>query len=202
MNSKIKDHFKKTDLKLFKALEKIEDGLEEILPILPQEYFFRLCRGIISQQLSGRVVDTFTERFIALFPNKKISPKALLKLSEEKLRGIGISWAKVKYLIDLASKVENKEVVLQDLPNLKNEEVILHLTKVKGIGRWTAEMFLMFSLGRPDIFSYGDLGLRRGIEKIYKIQNPEKSIVEKLSQKWAPYRTWACRVLWGFHDIK
>lgn len=202
MNTKIKNHFKKADLKLFKVFERIEENLEEISPILPQEYFFHLCREIIAQQLGSKVAHKFLERFIALFPDKKIAPKALLKLSDEKLRGIGISWAKVRYLKDLASKIENKEVSLEGLQNFKDEEVIFHLTKIKGIGNWTAEMFLMFSLGRQDVFSHGDLGLRRAIEKIYKIKNPEKSVIEKLSQKWSPYRTWACRILWSLLDIR
>lgn len=202
MHAKIKNHFKKADAKLFKVLEKIEENLEEISPTLPQEYFFHLCREIISQQLGSKVADKFLERFIVLFPGKIITSKALLKLSDERLRGIGISWAKVKYLKDLARKIEDKEVILQNLPSLQDEDVILHLTKVKGIGNWTAEMFLMFSLGRPNIFSHGDLGLRRAIEKIYNLKNPDKEKVEKLTQKWSPYRTWACRILWSSHDIK
>lgn len=202
MHSIIKNHFKKADPKLFEALERIQESLEEISPILPQEYFFRLSREIISQQLGNKVAHKFLERFAALFTDKKITPKALLKLSDQKLRGIGISWAKVRYLEDLANKIEDKEVDLESLQNLKDEEVKLQLTKVKGIGNWTAEMFLMFSLGRQDIFSHGDLGLRRAIEKIYKIKNPEKRKVEKLSRKWSPYRTWACRILWASLDIK
>lgn len=202
MHSKIKSHFKKADPKLFKVLEKIEENLEEISSIPPQEYFFHLCREIIAQQLGSKVAHKFLERFIALFANKKITSKALLKLSDKKLRGIGISWAKVRYLKDLASKIENKEVELESLRNLKDEEVVFHLTKVKGIGNWTAEMFLMFSLGRQDIFSHGDMGLKRAIEKIYKVKNPEKNKVERLSQKWSPYRTWACRILWSSLDIK
>ena len=202
MNTKIKNHFKKADSKLFKTLIGVEESLEEISPIEPHEYFFRLSREIISQQLSGKVVHKFLERFIALFPDEKINPKNLLKLSDQKLRGIGISWAKVRYLKDLANKIKTKEVNLENLQKLKDEEVMLHLTKVKGIGNWTAEMFLMFSLGRPDIFSHGDLGLRKAIEKIYNLRNPNKEKIEKLTRKWSPYRTWACRILWGYLDIK
>lgn len=202
MKSIIKNHFKKADAKLFKVLGKIEENLEEIIPILPQEYFLHLCREIISQQLGNKVAHKFLERFIVLFPDKKITPKNLLKLSDVKIRGIGISWAKVRYLKDLASKIEGKEVLFENLQNLKDEEVIFHLTKVKGIGNWTAEMFLMFSLGRQDIFSHGDSGLRRAVEKIYNLKNPEKSKIERLSQKWSPYRTWACRILWSSLDIK
>lgn len=202
MNLIVKNHFKKADLKLFKVLEEIEEELEEISPVSSQEYFFKLCREIIAQQLASKVAHKFLERFMTLFPKNRITPKALLKLSDEKLRGIGISWAKVAYLKDLASKIGNKEVDLESLRNLEDEEVIFHLTKVKGIGNWTAEMFLMFSLGRQDIFSHGDTGLKRAIEKIYKVKDLDRNEVERLSQKWSPYRTWACRILWSFLDIK
>lgn len=202
MHATIKNHFKKADARLFKILEKIGDDLEEISPILPKEYFFKLCREIIAQQLGSKVADKFLERFIALFPKKRITPKNLLKLSDIKLRGIGISWAKVRYLKDLASKIENKEIDLKLLKDLKDEDVMFHLTKVKGIGNWTAEMFLMFSLGRQNIFSHGDLGLRKAIEKIYNLKDPKKEKIERLTQKWSPYRTWACRILWSSHDLK
>ncbi len=205
MHSKVQRHFKKADQKLFKVLQKI-GKLEEIKPIRSEEYFFRLCRGIIGQQLSGKVADTFVQRFLKLFSQKLgiavVTPGRLLKLPKEKLRGIGISWSKVEYLKNLAQKVEKKEVVLEHLQTLPNEEVTAELIKVKGIGNWTAEMFLMFSLGRQDVFSHGDLGLKKAIEKIYNLKNPAKSTVEKLSQKWAPYRTWACRILWKSYDNK
>lgn len=203
MHSKVKKHFRKADPRLFKILQKI-GALEEISSIHPREYFFRLCRNIVAQQLSGRVADTFMERFIALFPKQKntpqITPKLLLTFSDQKLRNIGISWAKVKYLKDLAQKIEKKEIVLGSLHQLSNEEVAAELMKVKGIGNWTAEMFLMFSLGRQDVFSYGDLGLKKAIEKIYRMKKLTKSRVEKLAKRWAPYRTWACRILWSSHD--
>ena len=200
MHPKVKRHFKKADPKLFKVLEKIDENLQEITPISSKEYFFRLCREIIAQQLGSRVAHIFLERFIALFPKKQVTPKRVLSFSDEKLRSIGISWAKVKYLKDLAQKVKNKELAFESLRELGNEEVIAELVKVKGIGNWTAEMFLMFSLGREDVFSHGDLGLKKAIEKIYHMKNPAKSTVEKLSQKWMPYRTWACRILWESHD--
>lgn len=196
MHPKITRHFKKADPKLFRVLEKIEN-LEEITSIAPSRYFSQLCREIIGQQLSGKVVKVFWERFKILFPKKKIDSQFLLDMSNIKLRGVGISWGKVKYLKDLASKVEHKEILLSRLRKLENEKVVEELVKVKGIGNWTAEMFLMFSLGREDVFSHGDLGLRKAIEKIYGIKNPTRSTVEKLSKKWAPYRTWACLILWS-----
>ena len=195
MSQKVKKHFRKADPRLFKVLRKIGD-LEEISPIPPKEYFSRLCENIIGQQLSSKVADTFIERFRALFPRKQITPERLLKLQDRALRKIGISWAKVKYLKDLAQKVQKKEVLLEDLQRLDDKAVIAHLTRVKGIGNWTAEMFLMFCLGREDVFSCGDLGLQKAIEEIYKIKNLTKSKAERLSIRWSPYRTYASLILW------
>lgn len=195
MHRKAQDHFKKVDPKLFKVLQRI-NALEHISPISPPEYFSRLCENIIGQQLSSKVADTFIERFGALFPKKSITPKRLLALQDRALRTIGISWAKVKYLRDLAQKVEKKEISLKDLQRLDDKAVIAQLTKVKGIGNWTAEMFLMFSLGREDVFSCGDLGLQKAIEEIYNIKNLTKSKAEKLSLRWSPYRTYASLILW------
>ena len=199
MHKRVRSHFKKVDPKLFKILKNIGD-LEIISPRNPEEYFFSLCREIVSQQLSGKAAETIFERFVALFPKKKITPNQLLKLSDQAIRKAGTSWAKVKYLKDLAQKVKNKEVYLKHLPKLSDEEVIKELTKIKGIGTWTAEMFLMFSLGREDVFSSGDLGLKRAIEKIYKTKNISDDQIEIISSKWSPYRTWACRILWSSRD--
>ncbi len=199
MRKEIKKHFQKADPILFKVIQGIEN-LEELAPRLRKDYFLSLCKQIINQQLSGHAADKIFGRFIELFPNKKITPKYLLKLSDDSIRNIGASWAKVKYLKDLARKVEDKEIYLERLPQFTNEEVIIELTKIKGIGTWTAEMFLMFSLGREDVFSHGDLGLRRSIEKIYNISNPTRKKIETLSLKWAPFRTWACRILWSYRD--
>ena len=201
MHPKVKNHFRKADPKLFRVLQRVGE-LKTLSPIPPKRYFSQLCREIIGQQLSGKVARVFLDRFKNLFPKKQVTPKFLLKLKDEKLRSIGISWAKVEYLKDLASKIEHKEISLNSWQNLENEKVIEELVKVKGIGNWTAEMFLMFSLGREDVFSHGDLGLRKAIEKTYNMKNPAKSQVEKISKKWSPYRTWACRILWSSHDSK
>lgn len=199
MHQKIKKHFQKVDPILYEVIEGIAN-LEELAPRLRKDYFFSLCKQIVNQQLSGRAADKIFERFINLFPDKKITPKYLLELTDGSIRGIGASWAKVKYLKDLARKVERKEVHLEQLPELSNEDVVKELTKVKGIGIWTAEMFLMFSLGREDVFSHGDLGLRTSIEKIYNISNPTRERIETICLKWSPYRTWACMILWSYRD--
>lgn len=113
------------------------------------------------------------------------------------MRSVGLSGQKARYIQDLAQKVTNKELVLEKLNMLENEEIINELVKVKGVGRWTAEMFLMFALRREDIFSYGDLGLRKAIQKLYGLKKePTQKQAEKIAKNWIPYRTYACRILW------
>lgn len=191
----IKNHFKKVDNVLYKALEEI--GELEILSLRnTADYFVALCDEIVSQQLSIKVADVIFNRFKKLFPKEKITTKGVLDLTHEQLRGVGMSNAKARYILDLAEKIEKKEVHLEKLVDMTNDEVIAELTKIKGIGQWTAEMFLMFTLGREDIFSHGDLGLKNAIKKLYKLENPTKEEIEKIVNKWSPYKTHASRILW------
>lgn len=202
MENKIKNHLKKHDLVLYKALEVFED-LSFIVRKKPatDKYFEILVESIVSQQLSVKAGDTIFGRLKKLFVGEKILPKKVLKIADDKLRLVGLSNAKVKYIKDLASKVESGEVKLDKLNDLSDEQVILALTKVKGIGPWTAEMFLMFSLGRDDIFSHGDLGLKNAIKKIYKLENPSRSEIEDIVKKWSPYKTYISRILWRYLDM-
>ncbi len=193
---KILYHFKKNDPVLYSAALKLNEPIKRKTS---DNYFASLCESIISQQLSVKAGDVIYKRFLHLIENN-ISPEHVLKLTQEQLRNIGISNAKAKYILDLASKVHNKEVHLELLKNMTEEEVIAELIKVKGIGQWTAEMFLMFSLGRDDVFSTGDLGLKRAIEKLYTIENPSKELLLEMSKKWSPYRTYAARILWHSLD--
>jgi DNA-3-methyladenine glycosylase II len=189
-------HFKNSDTALHEASLKISK-----LTLSPHpDPFLRLCRSIVGQQLSVKAAQTIFERFEKLF-KQKINSKELLEIPDEKLRGAGLSYQKVKYLKDLAAKTISGEIDLHDLNTKENEEIILELTKIKGIGVWTAEMFLMFSLGRTDVFSYGDLGLQNAIMKLYKLkQKPTVKQMEKLSKKWIPYRTFAAMILWRSLD--
>lgn len=190
---KVKNHFKKYDPVLYSYFKKTEAF--EVEPV--ENLFEELCASIISQQLSGKAADTIFAKFKALFPKKNITAKKLLKIPGAKVRKAGTSWAKVKSLKDLAQKTRKKEVHLEKLFEMPDEEVIQELTKVKGIGPWTAEMFLMFALGRKDVFSYGDLGLKKAMQKLYGFkQMPTQKQIEKIVSKWSPYRTYASRVLW------
>ena len=199
MHKQVIDHFKKVDPILYGVLEKI-DHIK--LLTKSNNYFADLCEAIINQQLSEKVGTVIFNRFKKLFPKGKITVQNLLRLKEEQIRKIGTSGNKVKFMKELAKKIHLKEVDLEKLDKLGNEEVFKKLTKLQGIGSWTAEMFLMFSLAREDIFSYGDLGLRRAMQKLYKLtKEPTKKKAEEISLRWSPYRTYACRILWKSLEI-
>lgn len=160
-----------------------------------KDYFESLCADIVSQQLSGKAADTIFERFRKALGGK-ITPDAVLKIDGQKLRDCGMSWGKVSFVKDLAQKTKNGELKTKKLRDLPDEEVISELVAVKGIGRWTAEMFLMFSLGRDDIFPVDDLGIKKGFEKVTG-KKFDKIKSAKFAQKaWAPYRTVASWYLW------
>lgn len=201
MHHKAFVHFRLVDPILFSVARIIM--LEEREVRTSDKYFVSLCEDIIGQQLSGKVSDVIFGRFKKLFPAKNITPRTVLKLSEEKLRTTGMSWSKTRFIRDLAQKALDKSVQLDQLAQLADQEVIKELTKVKGIGPWTAEMFLMFTLGREDVFSYGDLGLKNAIKKLYGFKkDPTVKQMEKIVNKWKPYRTWAARILWKSLELK
>lgn len=199
MNSAAKRHFRKVDPVLFRAAASV-GKLEIISPKKPKEYFAALCRNIISQQLGSGAASAILGRFQGLFPGKKPSAKRLASISLEQLRATGMSWAKAAYLKDAALRLEAGELRLSHLPKLSDEEVIIELTKIKGIGQWTAEMFLMFTLGREDVFSFGDLALRNTMQELYHMRGFSLKKAEPIVKKWSPYRTWASRVLWGIKE--
>ena len=194
MKQEVRRHFKKVDPILFRAIEQVGE-LEDIAPQKSSEYFNSLCREIVAQQLGSGAVDAIVGRFNNLFPQKKPKPSYIVSIQEEELRKCGMSWAKARYIKDLAQKVITREVVLSKLSSLSDEEVIIELTKIKGIGPWTAEMFLMFSLGREDVFSFGDLGLKNAMKQLYG-QKKQEPIVAR----WSPYRSFASRILWKLVD--
>jgi len=165
--------------------------------------FFSLVESIISQQLSVKAGDTIMSRFLTLIPDKNVTPEAVLLLPREKLREVGMSWNKADYVHNIARAVINRDIDFDHLETLTDEELIEKLTQIKGIGRWTAEMFLMFSLGRQDVFSVGDVGLQRAIQKAYTLKKkPTSKQLIKISNTWKPYRTYACKILWNSLDQK
>lgn len=162
------------------------------------DYFRSLIESIIGQQLSTKAAETIISRFNVLFKTHPYFPKDILKLDTEAIRGVGISYNKVSYIQDLSQRTLDKRLDLTNLSVLDDAEVMKQLTEVKGIDPWTAEMFMMFALGRDDVFSFGDQGLKNAIKKLYKLKSyPTQRQVLKISTKWKPYRTWACRYLWA-----
>jgi len=160
-----------------------------------KDYFAHLCGNIIGQQLSGKAADTIEGRFIKAVGGK-VTPESILKTPDQTLRDCGMSWGKVSYVKDLTIKTKSGEVQTKRLSSLTDEEVIKELVAVKGIGRWTAEMFLMFSLARQDIFPVDDLGIKKGFEKVTG-KKWDKIKSAKLAEKyWKPYRTVASWYLW------
>lgn len=200
MDKKVLNHFKKTDPILYQEIQKVlrvlgPGGLEKGRNT--EGLFGDLCRSIINQQLSNKAAATIFQRFKDLFPKGEIAPKYLLKLKPEVLRKAGMSYPKINYLQDLAQKVSSGEVDLENIDKLSNEEVIEKLVSIKGIGRWTAEMFLMFALDREDLFSHGDLILRKSVIKLYNLgEKATQEEIELVVSKWSPYKSLACRILW------
>lgn len=198
MHQKVRDHFKKVDKVLFSQIHYLEN-----IKLEKSEDFYRsLVRSIVGQQLSTKVAAVIFNRVLHLFPDEEVKPEVLIEIKDEELRSLGMSWGKIKYVKDLTSKVLDGSLDLGKLDEMSNEEVIEELVKVKGIGPWTAEMFLMFSLARPDVFSFGDLGLKNAIKKLYAVEDVSIEYMEKLSKKWSPYRTYAALILWDSLDNK
>ena len=195
----ILEHLKKVDSTLYQVAVKFD--VDEVVKFENhRNYFERLCRAIVGQQLSTKAAATIWGRFAELVPNKEVTPNNVALLQHEMMRGAGLSNAKARYVHALAVAVIEKEIDLENLDTLSNEAVISELTKLKGVGVWTAEMFLMFTLLRPDVFSVGDLGLRRAMEKIYGLSDPSAEVLIEISSKWSPYRTYVCRILWESLD--
>ena len=160
-------------------------------------YFESLIEAIITQQLAGAAAKAISKRFRGLYGKRFPKPVDVLKTSDSKLRKTGLSGMKVKYIKDLSKNIESKKLKLRSLSKLSDDEIVEQLIQIKGIGRWTAEMFLIFSLGRMDVLPVGDLGLKKGVRLLNssaKLPNPDE--IEELAEKWRPYRTVATWYLW------
>ena len=154
-----------------------------------------LVESIIGQQLSGKAADTIFKRFLALYKGSKFpTPEVLLKTDAEKLRGAGMSYSKASYIKNIAQAFKDGDLDIKILKKMSDEEIVKELTKIKGVGPWTAEMILIFTFKREDVFSLGDAGLRRAIKNLYNLEK-EKDIL-KLAEKWKPKRSFACWYLW------
>jgi DNA-3-methyladenine glycosylase II len=192
------NHLKKCDPVLCAIIERVgpcrmEYGVPE---------FCSLAEAIVYQQLNGKAAVTIFKRLAAL-AGEPLTPQGILKLSDQQLRSVGLSKQKSAYLKDLAAKTATGLLDFSRLPELNDEEVIEHLTQVKGIGVWTAHMFLMFSLRRPNVLPTGDYGVQVAIRKHYKKRKlPKPKDMEKIAKAWEPYRSVACWYMWRSLDIK
>ncbi len=166
------------------------------------DYFFTLVDAIASQQLSGKAAATIVGRIRALFPGKeRIEPSDILSVPDQTLRDAGLSWSKVSYIKDLAGHVDSGKLHLGRISEMEDEEIISELVAVTGIGRWTAEMFLIFSLARPDVLAVDDLGIRAGIKRLYDLPElPKPPQMREIGEPWRPYRSYASLYLWRSAD--
>lgn len=165
--------------------------------------FQALARAIIFQQLAGHAAHAIYERFVGLFAGSRFpTPEQVLALSESELRSAGLSRGKSIYIKDLAARVADGSIDFRHLPRMDDEAIIAELTRVKGIGRWTAEMFLMFNLRRPDVLPVDDLGFRNAVWKVYGMRKPPTAKrLRQLAERWRPYRTVAVWYLWRSADL-
>ena len=195
------EHLSK-DLQLLPVLQSVE-------PYLLQErqnICLRLCASIMSQQLSTKVADVIFKRFLDLFGGNEPDARQILDTPYDTLRGIGLSNAKVGYVQNVARYMLENNTGDEAIRQMSNDEVIEFLTQIKGVGRWTVEMLLMFTLGREDVFAIDDLGIQQAMARVYNLDMANKKEFRKkmqeISNNWAPYRTYACFYLWKFKDSK
>lgn len=187
-----------------KKLKKLIDGREPHHLKKRKNICNYLCASIMSQQLSTKVATVIHNRFIALYDGKEPTAQQIVDTPFDRLRGIGLSNAKTNYVKNVAQFELEQGMDPKKLNKMDNEEVINYLTQIKGVGRWTVEMLLMFALGREDVFAIDDLGVQNAMIKLYKLSREDKKKFRedmlRISQKWSPYRTYACVHLWRWKD--
>jgi DNA-3-methyladenine glycosylase II len=167
----------------------------------PGDAYGALLRSIVGQQLSTKAARSIYGRMTEIFGGHAPTPHQLLAADPEQIRAAGLSRAKVAYLRDLAQHVEDGTLELERLPELSDEEVTAQLTAIKGLGQWTADMFLMFHLRRPDILPVGDVGIQRAVKVQYRLRKPpDPKRLERIARPWRPHRTLACLYLWSSLD--
>jgi DNA-3-methyladenine glycosylase II len=187
-----------------KKLKKIIELQKPYVLAQRKKVHLHLCYSIMSQQLSTKVADVFHRRFLELYAGKEPTAQQISTTPFETLRGIGLSNAKANYVLNVSNFFIDEKITDARFYKMSNEEVIKYLTRIKGVGQWTVEMILMFTLGREDVFAVDDLGIQQAICKLYKIDPEDKKAMKErmlaVSKKWSPYRTYACRYLWGWKD--
>ena len=187
-----------------KKLKKLIDLQEGYKLKKKKNIYLYLCASIMSQQLSTKVATVIHDRFMKLYNGKKPTPEQILSTPAETFRSIGLSNAKSSYIHNVARFAIENGMDEKKLNKMTNDEVIGYLTQIKGVGRWTVEMLLMFALGREDVFAIDDWGIQTAMRKIYKLDTTDKKKIReemlRISKKWSPYRTYGCLHLWHFKD--
>jgi len=194
-------HLKKD--KLFKrVVEKV--GVLKISS--DQDLYLSLMRAIVSQQLSVKAAATIWQRFLTLFKDEYPDAKKLLKMTDKKIRSVGLSYQKAGYLKNIAQFSIDKTLDYKLLKSKTDEDLIDYLVEIRGVGRWTVEMLLMFSLNREDVLPLDDLGIQNGIRTIYQLSFENKKDMfrqmTEVAERWRPYRSLACKYIWRYHDFK
>jgi DNA-3-methyladenine glycosylase II len=187
-----------------KKLKKILTLQDKYVLTKQKKIYLHLCRSIISQQLSTKVAAVIFNRFLKLYKTKTPTLQQIIDTPFETLRSIGFSNAKANYVKNVCTFFIEEKITDAKLHKMSNESLIQYLTKIKGVGQWTVEMILMFTLGREDVFALDDLGIQQAIIKLYELEPLNKKELkiqmEQISERWKPYRTYACKYLWGWKD--
>lgn len=176
----------------------------EIIPVPRTDIYLSLISSIISQQLSTKVALVIKNRFLNLFPDQYPDPEILQSLPDESLRSVGLSYQKLNYIRNVAAFKETGQLEHAFINSLEDEPLITHLTQIKGVGRWTVEMILMFALDRPDVLPVLDLGIQNAIKKAYNLDltgKPLQARMREIAESWRPYRTIACKYLWKSLEV-
>ena len=181
------------------VLKELIAALPPIVPNPEPDFYLTLLRSVVGQQLSVKAAATIYNRFINLFPSQYPNPEEVLLLLDEQLRGVGLSGQKSKYVRAVAQFKQSGQLEPEVISHLDDEALIKHLTSIKGVGRWTAEMLLMFALERPDVFPLDDLGIQNAMKKRYGLTFEKKELRKQMleiAESWKPFRTLASKYLW------
>jgi DNA-3-methyladenine glycosylase II len=198
IDSRFQSHFRRRDPRLYAAIKQI--GPYKLRP--SRDRFGMLVRSIISQQISVGAARSIRQKLELLIGDAGLTPAAIVAQPPDKLRAAGLSQQKASYLVDLAGKANAGEVRLSRIGRLSDEEVIAELTQIKGIGRWTAQMFLIFALGRPDVFPIDDFGVRAALAKLYGYdEHPPKAKLLEIGQSWSPYASIGSWYCWRYLEL-
>ncbi|MEO6303017.1 MAG: DNA-3-methyladenine glycosylase [Bacteroidia bacterium] len=192
-------------LKKDKKLKKVIEQVGVLKTSKNEDLFISLLSAIVSQQLSVKAANTIWGRFESLFKDNIPTAKAILKLKDDKLRSVGLSYQKAGYLKNISNFSLENTLDYKLLKVKSDDELVDYLVQIKGVGRWTVEMLLMFNLNRKDVFPKDDLGIQNGMKKLYGLTSEKKALLkemEEIAEAWRPHRTTACRYIWRYKDTK